>query len=139
MITHLLSLGYPMTDADLPLPVYVDSKVCVKWCHNLTTKGNWHIEHRKKVVKEWVKDGHISISHISRKTLLLDIFTKEMRDGFNIRCLRNSFMSHGTTFLQHLQQPASILLITGGSQSTFITDIGCTTRLIHSAFNTRYP
>ncbi len=76
MISHLSSLGYPITDTDLPLPVYNDSKGCVKWCHNFTTKGYRHIKHHKNVVKEWVKDGSISISHISGRTNPSEIFTK---------------------------------------------------------------
>jgi hypothetical protein len=40
MILHLQSLGYPINDTDIATPLYNDNKACVKWCHNLTTKGN---------------------------------------------------------------------------------------------------
>jgi hypothetical protein len=30
-------------------PLYNDNDACVKWCHNLTTKGNRHIEQRENV------------------------------------------------------------------------------------------
>ncbi len=77
-----------------------DSKACVKWCHNLTAKGNWHIEYCKKAMKEWVKDGSTSISHVSGRTNPSDIFTKEMQDGSNFRCLRSSFVSCRINFLR---------------------------------------
>jgi hypothetical protein len=47
LILHLQSLGYPINDTDLATPLYNDNEVCVKWCHNLTMKGNRHIEHKK--------------------------------------------------------------------------------------------
>ncbi len=102
IIFYLSSLGYPITDADLPLPVYNNYEACVKLCHNLTTKGNWHIEHRKNAVREWVKDGSIFISHISGRTNLSDIFTKEMQDSSNFRHQCNSFMSCGSDFLRSI-------------------------------------
>ena len=40
MILHLQSLGYPINDTDMATPLYNDNDACVKWCHNLTTKGN---------------------------------------------------------------------------------------------------
>jgi hypothetical protein len=52
MILHLASLGYPITDAEQPTPLYNDNKACVKWCHNLTTNGYCHIEHRKNATCE---------------------------------------------------------------------------------------
>jgi hypothetical protein len=72
----------------------------VKWCHNLTTKGNRHIEHRENATREWVADGSIAISHVSTKCNPSDIFTKEMRDGANFRRLRDSFMSRASDFLK---------------------------------------
>jgi hypothetical protein len=53
-------------------------------------------------VKEWFENGSIFISHISGKTNLSDIFTKEMRAGSNFRHLCNSFMSHGSNFLRRI-------------------------------------
>jgi hypothetical protein len=47
MILHLASLGYPVTDATTATLVDNDNDACVKWCHNLTTKGNLHIKHPK--------------------------------------------------------------------------------------------
>ena len=99
IMISLLSLGYPITDADSPSPLYNSNKAYVKWCHNLTTKSNRHIEHHKNAVKEWVEDGSISISHISGRTNPSDIFTKEMQYGPTFRHLCNSFMSHGSDSL----------------------------------------
>ena len=49
LILHLKSLGYPINDADAATLLYNDNDACVKWCHNLTTKGNHHIELRENV------------------------------------------------------------------------------------------
>jgi hypothetical protein len=59
MMAHLFSLGSPITDTEVATPVYNNNKDCVKWCHNMTTKGICHIEHQENAVKEWVKDGSI--------------------------------------------------------------------------------
>ena len=100
MILHLQSLGYPIDDTNSATPLYNDNDACVKWCHNLTTKGNRHIENRENATREWVEDGTIAVSHVSGKCNPSDIFTKEMRDGANFRRLRDSFMSRGSDFLK---------------------------------------
>ncbi len=83
LILHLQSLGYPINDTDLATPLYNDNKACMKWCHNLTTKGNRHIEHKETATREWVADGTIPVSHVSGKCNPSDIFTKEIRGGAN--------------------------------------------------------
>jgi hypothetical protein len=40
IISSLSSLGYPITNAEVPTPLYNNNDACVKWCHNRTTKGN---------------------------------------------------------------------------------------------------
>jgi hypothetical protein len=40
MISSLSDLGYPIDDTTLPTPLYNDNDACVKWCHNMTPKGN---------------------------------------------------------------------------------------------------
>ena len=102
MILHLKSLGYPIDDTDFATTIYNDNDACVKWCHNLTTKGNRHIEHRENATREWVADGSLAVSHVSGKCNPSDIFTKEMRDGANFRRLCDSFMSRGSEFLKHI-------------------------------------
>ena len=100
MILHLAFLDYPITDAEQLSPLYNDNEACVKWCHNLTTKSNCHIEHRENAAREWVEDGTITVEHVSGKCNPSDIFTKEMRDGTNFRHLCDSFMSRTSTFLK---------------------------------------
>jgi hypothetical protein len=78
MIEHLSSLGYPITDATRPTILYNDNDACVKWRHNMTTKGNRHIENRENATREWVVDGTIAVEHVSGKSNIADIFTKEM-------------------------------------------------------------
>ena len=102
LILHLQSLGYPINDTDLATPLYNDNKVCVKWCHNLTTKGNRHIEHKETATREWVVDGTIAVSQVSGKCNPSDIFTKEMRDSANFRQLCTSFMSRASGFLKDI-------------------------------------
>ena len=102
LILHLQSLGYPINDTDLATPLYSDNEACVKWCHNLATKGNRHIEHKETATSEWVADGTIAVSHVSSKCNPLDIFTKEMHDGANFRQLRDSFMLRASDFLKDI-------------------------------------
>jgi hypothetical protein len=49
---HLQSVGYPINDTDLVTPLYNYNEVCMKWCHNLTTKGNCHIKHKETLTRE---------------------------------------------------------------------------------------
>jgi hypothetical protein len=102
LILHLQSLGYPINDTALATPLYNDNKSCMKWCHNLTMKGNCHIEHKETATREWIADGTITVSHVSGKCNPSDIFTKEMRDGANFRQLCNSFMSRALDFLKDI-------------------------------------
>jgi hypothetical protein len=94
MISSLLSLGYPTHITDMATPLYNDNDTCVKWCHNITTKGNRHIENHKNTVCELVFDGTLTILHVNSKTNIADIFTKEMRNGTNFYRLCDSLMCH---------------------------------------------
>jgi hypothetical protein len=49
----------------------------------MTTKGNCHIEQRENAVWELVADSTLTVLHVSGKTNIADIFTKEMRTGAN--------------------------------------------------------
>jgi hypothetical protein len=100
MISSLSDLGYPIADCQSSTPLYNDNDACVKWCHNMTTKGNRHIENKENSTREWVADGTISISHVSGKFNVSDIFTKEMRDSANFRRLRDSFMCRSSDYLK---------------------------------------
>jgi hypothetical protein len=107
MIYGLSNLGFPITDCASATPLYNDNDACIKWCHNMTTKGNRHIENRENSTWEWVADGTISVSHVSGKCYISDIFTKEMRDSANFRRLRDSFMCRSSTFLKSVLPIAS--------------------------------
>ena len=102
LILHLQSIGYPIDDTNIATPLYNDNEACVKWCHNLTTKGNRHIEHKENATREWVADGSIAVSHVSTKCNPSDIFTKEMRDSANFCRLRDSFMPRASDFLKEM-------------------------------------
>jgi hypothetical protein len=107
MISSLSKLGYPIHDANSPTPLYNNNNVCVKWCHNMTTKGNQHIENRENVTREWVADGTISVTHISGKCNILDISTKEMQDSANFchHCIL--FMCQSSNYLKCVHHIAS--------------------------------
>jgi len=47
MISGLSDLGYPIHDCEFPTHLYNDNDACVKWCHNMTTKGNHHIKNKE--------------------------------------------------------------------------------------------
>jgi hypothetical protein len=102
MILHLSACGYPIDNASSPTPIYNNNEACVKWCHNMTSKGNCHIELQENIAREWVDKGAITVSHISGKSNPANIFTKEMRDGANFRRLWDSFMCQGSDFLKSL-------------------------------------
>ena len=102
LILFLQSLGYPIGATDLATPLYNDKEACVKWCHNLTTKGNCHIKHKETATREWVADGTIAVSHVSGKCNPLDIFSKEMHEGANFRHLCDSFMLRALDFLKDI-------------------------------------
>jgi hypothetical protein len=98
MILSLLSLGYPISDADSATPLYNDNNACVKWCHNMTTKGNRHIENLENSVREWVADGTHTVSHVNGKTNIADVFTEEMHDSANSRRLCDALMCRASDY-----------------------------------------
>jgi hypothetical protein len=61
MILSLSSLGCPICDAYTATPLYNNNNACIKWCHNMTTKGNQHIKNCENSVCEWVADGTITV------------------------------------------------------------------------------
>jgi hypothetical protein len=85
MILDLSNEGYPINDAAFPTPLYNNNGTCVKWCHNMTSKGNCHIKLKENVMREWVENGAITVNHIRSKCNPSDIFTNEMRDGANFQ------------------------------------------------------
>ncbi len=108
MILSLLSLGYPISDADLATALYNDNDACVKWCHNMTTKGNQHIKNWDNSVCKWVADGTLTVSHVSGKTNIADIFTKEMRDSANFHCLRDALMCRASNYIKHFHSSHNV-------------------------------
>ena len=99
MISSLADLGYTILNCTPPTNLYNNNDTCVKWCHNMTTKGKCHID-RENSTREWVANGTISVSHISGKCNIADIFTKEMRDSANFCRLRDAFMCRAGGYLK---------------------------------------
>ena len=99
MNSSKVDLGYPIHDCTSSTHLYSDNNACVKWCHSMMTKGNRHIENRENFTWEWVADGTISVSHVSGKCNIADIFTKDMRDSANIRHLRGAFVCRASNYL----------------------------------------
>jgi hypothetical protein len=66
----------------------------------MTTKGNRHIKNSENSTREWVADGTITVTHVSSKCNVSDIFTKEMQDSANFRWLYDSFMCQASNFLK---------------------------------------
>jgi hypothetical protein len=107
MISSLSNLGYPIDDCKSSTPLYNNNNACVKWCHNMTTKGKHHIKNKENSTRERVTDSTISVSHISGKCNVSNIFTKEMRDSANFRRLHDSFMCHSSNYLKGVLPKAS--------------------------------
>ncbi len=103
MISDLSISGYPINDAASPTPLYKNNNgACVKWCHNMTSKGNRHIKLKENIACEWVKEGAITVTHVGGKHNPSNIFTTKMRDGANFRRLHDSFICRGLAFLKGL-------------------------------------
>jgi hypothetical protein len=58
----------------------------------MTTKGKRYIKNWENKTSEWVANGTISVTHVSSKCNVSNIFTKEMQDSANFRCLHDSLM-----------------------------------------------
>jgi hypothetical protein len=67
MISSPSSLGYPIRNTETVAPLYNDNRACMKWCHNMTTKGNCHIKQRESAVGEWVANSTLTVLHVSGK------------------------------------------------------------------------
>jgi hypothetical protein len=91
--------GYTLTSLDAPTVLYNDNDACVRWSYKMTSKAARHIELRENSVHKWTQDKTLKVEHVSGKINPADVFTKEMRDGAHFRCLRDSFMSRLSTFL----------------------------------------
>jgi hypothetical protein len=102
MILHPSTCGYPINDAASTTLIYNNNDACVKWCHNMTSKGNCHLELKENITREWVDEGAITVCHVSSKYNPAYIFTKEMRDGANFCRLWDSFMCRGSDLLKGL-------------------------------------
>ena len=102
MILDLSNEGYPINDAAFPTPLYNNNDACVTWCHNMTSKGNRHIKLKENVTCKWVKDGAITVDHISSKCNPSDIFTEKMNDGASFQRLHDAFMCPASAFLKGL-------------------------------------
>ena len=132
MISSLADLDYPIHDCTSSTHLYNDNDACVKWCHNMTTKGNRQIENRENSTREWVANGTISFSHISGKCNIADIFTKEIRNSANFRRLHDAFMCCASNYLKGIlpnvpnaaQSPTSAPVLAQSSATVSISRPG---------------
>jgi hypothetical protein len=95
----LSSLGYPINDVTNPTILYNDNDACVKWCHNMTTTGNHHIENPKNATREWVTNDTIAVQYISGKSNIANIFTKE--SNFWQLCEQQPQIGHKPKYTYH--------------------------------------
>jgi hypothetical protein len=107
MISSLLDLGYPIDNCKSSTPLYNDNNACIKWCHNMMTKGYHHIKNKENSTREWVTNGTISVSRVSGKYNVSDIFTKEMCDSTKFCRLHDSFMCRSSNYLKGILPKAS--------------------------------
>ena len=59
----------------------------------MTTKGLRHMTIRENAIRESVDNKFIKVMHVSGKTNLADMFTKEMKDTNHFINLRNLIVS----------------------------------------------
>ena len=76
-----------------PTKLYNDNHACVLWSEAMTTKGLRHVQIRENGVREMVRNNEISIVHVSGKSNLADIFTKEDKDVQHFCELRDKILS----------------------------------------------
>jgi hypothetical protein len=74
--------------------IYNDNNACINWSKKCTTKGLRHIQMRENRVRENVSNLFVDIKHVSGKTNLADLFTKEMKDTSHFVALRDLMMCH---------------------------------------------
>jgi hypothetical protein len=104
---------HTLSDINSQIDLYNNKDACVKWSYNMTSKVAQHTELSENSIREWVQDKTLDVCHVAGKVNPADIFTKEMRDGAQLQCLRDSFMSCLLDFL-----PASLLAIHHGQKSS---------------------
>ena len=62
------------------------------WTGNMLLKAVRHIQLRENLMREWVQDKSIKVSHVAGKDNVSDIFSKEMRDMAHFCRLRDPFI-----------------------------------------------
>ena len=72
-----------------PTQIYNDNAACIKWSHNMTTKGLRYIQIRENAVREAIQSKIIQLHHIEGKINISDLFTKEDKDTPHFLCIRN--------------------------------------------------
>ena len=90
-----------------PLNIYNDNNACVCWSKATTTKGLRHITIRENAIRESVDSKFINVLHVSGKTNLADIFTKEMKDAAQFILLRDFVVTDPPTLIEIEFDPLS--------------------------------
>ena len=102
--TTKLILEFRLFFRDLCLPiansVHIknDNQGAVQWSKGTTTKKMRWIDLRENLVRENIHNKITSVTHISGKINLSDIFTKEFCDTSYFLHLRDSFMIYSKVF-----------------------------------------
>ena len=71
------------------IPIYNDNAACIKWAHNMTTKGLRYIQIRENAVREAITNGIITLKHIAGIINIADLFTKEDRNTSHFVSIRD--------------------------------------------------
>jgi hypothetical protein len=72
----------------------------------MTTKSDCHIEQCENAVQECVANGTLTVLHVSGKTNIANIFTKEMCNGANFQHLRDSLMCLSSNYNKRFHSSA---------------------------------
>ena len=103
------------------IPTSANNDACFKWCHNMATKGNQHIEMQENSVRKWVADGTLTVLHVSSKTNIAGIFTKEMRDSAKFCSLRNALMCRAGNYNKHFHSSHNVPSSIAAQTAHYIT------------------
>ena len=70
-------------------PLYNDNRACIDWCKNSTTKGMKYLNMQENFVREWHRNGDLTVTQINGKFNPSKMFTKEDKDVSHYLGLRD--------------------------------------------------
>ena len=81
-----ISQDLQLKEATKPTPLFNDNRGCCDWSYGVNiSKRLRHFNIREVAVRDDVKAGDITVTHLPGKVNIADLFTKEIRDSAHFR------------------------------------------------------